>query len=133
MASKEEYPVLVGQIQQFGTKDFITDREVEVDGEDVTVHEVTIKVAGTQGGLVKITLWPQFAGLVDDLEAGDTLIVGGKFSVSKGKTATFFQQSAQSVTHLKSYKAEASSKKRKKAKKEEDFESYEDGEEDPPF
>lgn len=77
--SENTYAVAAG-IVQFD----VEEKDITVDGEDVTITELTIKTF-TQQKLVRITLFPEFEGV--EVKKGDTVFVDGKVRVSLGQEA----------------------------------------------
>lgn len=76
--SETVYLTAVGFVQKFGDKPAVATREVS--GQ--TVRDVTIKAAGSQK-LVKVTLWPEHAGV--SVDENTVLFVDGKYTRSQGQ------------------------------------------------
>ena len=77
----------------------------EANGQEVT--DYTIKTPGTEGILIRVTVWPELA--VKGLEKGDWLAVDGKLSVSSytdqsGAPRQTVQISASSLAFVKGVK-----------------------------
>jgi single-stranded DNA-binding protein len=93
-----DYRTAVGFIQ------FPVDsREVVVNEEDVVVRDVTIRSAGGEGSLIRVTVWPELEEI--ELEEGDLIAVDGPFQVrdyqaGDGTPRQSLQISARRLTKL---------------------------------
>jgi len=67
--------------------------EREANGTDV--RDVTIRTPGTEGQLIRVTLWPEFAEA--EVEKGDFLAVDGKLEVREVDDKTFINLSANKL------------------------------------
>jgi len=66
---------LNGITQQFGENDVVTER----DSTAGTMRDFTIRTTGNQS-LVRVTVFPEYAQAIENLQAGDGVYVDGSYS-----------------------------------------------------
>lgn len=86
-----EYQLVIGNIQQFGDKDWLNEREVA--GQ--TVREFTVKSA-VSGNFVKVQLWPEYAGV--ELAPGAFVSAEGPVQVNDVKGTTYRNLTARRLS-----------------------------------
>lgn len=91
--SDKQYAEAIGIVQQFG-KDKPTVTQAEANGQ--TVYRFTIKASN--GTLLGITLWPEFAHAVPAIVRGALVAVNGSYSSNVGSNGTTYHNiSAQTL------------------------------------
>ena len=100
MAASPEYRTFIGFV-----KFPLRDSEIKIDGEPVTVRNFLVREAGVkeQAIDVRATLWPSHNHV--ELDAGDAVLIEGKFTVNKGENAdgepqTYFNLSVSKLLKL---------------------------------
>lgn len=81
-----EYATVVGFVQ------FDVD-EREVNGQ--TIRDITVKTPGTEGKLVRVTVWPEYAGV--DIERGDFVAADGTVTVREHNGKEYTNLNAKSL------------------------------------
>lgn len=75
----------------------------DANGQSVT--DVTIKTPGSDGVLVRISLWPEFAEAAAQIEKGDFVAVDGKLNIGEytkdGEKRTSVQINASQLAFVK--------------------------------
>ena len=88
------YATVIGFVQQFPGKDAVTSKDIPGVG---TVNEFMVRAVGFTGQpLVKITLWPEYAGSVDKVVAGSFVAADGKYTQNVVGDKTYHNLSASS-------------------------------------
>jgi hypothetical protein len=92
--SAATYATVIGFVQEFPGKDAVTDKEITGVG---TVYEFMVRAVGFTGQpLVKITVWPEYAGVVDQIGKGAFVAADGKYTQNVVGDKTYHNLSASS-------------------------------------
>lgn len=106
-----EFQLVIGNIQQFGEKDWLSEREVA--GQ--TVREFTVKSA-VSGNFVKVQLWPEWAEV--ELAPGAFITAEGPVQVNEVKGTTYRNLTARKLTvTLPAQRSETDKSEPKKVRK----------------
>ena len=88
------YATVIGFVQEFPGKDAVSSKEIPGVG---TVHEFMVRAVGFTGQpLVKITIWPEFAAVVDQIGKGTFVAADGKYTNNVVGDKTYHNLSASS-------------------------------------
>lgn len=92
--SANTYATVIGFVQQFPDKDAVTEKEIAGVG---TVYEFMVRAVGFTGQpLVKVTVWPEYAGSVDKIVKGSFVAADGKYTQNTVGDKTYHNLSASS-------------------------------------
>lgn len=92
--SAATYATVIGFVQEFPGKDAVTAKNLEGIG---TVYEFMVRAVGFTGQpLVKITVWPEYAGSVGKIGKGTFVAADGKYTQNAVGDKTYHNLSASS-------------------------------------
>lgn len=90
MATEKIYRSVIGFVQFEPGKRDLSDGRV--------VRDVLVQSGGSEGGQVRVTLWPEFAGI--EINQGDFIAAQGLFEINEYKKKSYAQISARQVVVL---------------------------------
>ncbi len=92
--SAATYATVIGFVQEFPGKDAVTAKEITGVG---TVYEFMVRAVGFTGQpLVKVTVWPEYAGSVGKIVKGAFVAADGKYTQNAVGDKTYHNLSASS-------------------------------------
>lgn len=98
------YKQLMAEAQYASAEGFVQFEPVEREANSQTVMDYTIKTPGTDGVLIRVTVWPELQGA--DIQKGDWIAVDGKLNIGSftgrdGETRQSIQISATALAVVK--------------------------------